>query len=124
MSSIRVTYSGLISFLIGFISLITGLVFTVIFTRSLSPEEFGTWGIIGTLTGYVILTNPLISYWVTREIARGEESGKTAIQTSFLFSVIAIIIYIGIAFFFSSQTEIGSIFIIFCNTSYSNPVFS
>jgi len=43
MSNIRVTYSGLISLGTKFSSIITGLVFTLIVTRSLSPEEFGTW---------------------------------------------------------------------------------
>ena len=43
MSEIRVTYSGLISFIAGLITLGTGLVFTIIVTRSLSQQDYGTW---------------------------------------------------------------------------------
>ena len=97
MSEIRVTFSGLISFVVGIGSLITGLIFTIIVTRRLTPEEFGEWGLIGALTGYVLMFSPLISYWNTREIARGVDSGRTALQSSMLFSFGAIIVNLIIA---------------------------
>ena len=56
MSNIRVTYSGLISFTVGLISVFTGLVFLTIVTRSLSIEEYGTWGLLlNLLILYVFL---------------------------------------------------------------------
>ena len=55
MSGIRVTYSGLISFVVGIGSVFTGLIFTIIVTRRLTPDEFGEWGLIGALTGYVLI---------------------------------------------------------------------
>ena len=61
MSNIRVTYSGLISLAVGFSSLLTGTIFTLIVTRSLTPEEFGTWGLIGGLLSYVLIVEPIIS---------------------------------------------------------------
>ena len=97
MSEIRVTFSGLISFAVGIGSLVTGLIFTLIVTRRLTPEEFGEWGLIGALTGYVLMFNPLISYWNTREIARGVDSGKTSLQSSLLFSFGGILVYLIIA---------------------------
>jgi O-antigen/teichoic acid export membrane protein len=97
MSEIRVTFSGLVSFIIGLGSLVTGLIFTLIVTRRLTPEEFGEWGLIGSLTGYVLMFSPLISYWNTREIARGVDSGKTSLQSSLLFSFGAILVYLIIA---------------------------
>ena len=97
MSEIRVTFSGLISFVVGIGSLVTGLIFTLIVTRRLTPEEFGEWGLIGALTGYVLMFNPLISYWNTREVARGVDSGKTSLHSSLLFSFGAILVYLIIA---------------------------
>lgn len=102
MSSIRVTYSGLIALIIGLSSVITGLVFTLIVTRRLSPEEFGLWAIIGSMISYFIISELVISYWATRQIARGEKVGKTAISTSSVFSIIAIPIYLGLALFVSN----------------------
>jgi O-antigen/teichoic acid export membrane protein len=104
LSNIRVTYSALISLIVGVIGTITGLIFILIVTRSLSPEEFGTWGLIFGLFSSVTLFEPIIGFWVTREIARGKESGKTAIVTSSLFSIGAIFIFLVITYFISNPT--------------------
>jgi len=106
MSNVRVTYSGLISLVIGLTSVVTGLIFTLIVTRTLSPEEFGTWSLIGGLITYVILIEPIIAYWATREISRGIDSGKTAVFSSGVFSAFGIIGYIGIAYVVSFQSDI------------------
>ena len=99
MSGIRVTYSGLISLIVTFSTVVTGSIFILIVTRQLSPEEFGTWGLIGALTTYVIIIEPIISMWALRETARGEKSGKTALVTSGMFSTVGIIAYLVIAYF-------------------------
>tara|TARA_B100001245_G_scaffold200895_1_gene160872 strand:+ start:3783 stop:5276 length:1494 start_codon:yes stop_codon:yes gene_type:complete len=105
LAEIRVTYSGLISVAVGLITIITGLLFTIILTRTLDPIEFGTWGIITTLFFSVLQIEPIISYWVTREVARGLESAKTAIFSSGIFSSIAVIIYLIIVHFVHSGTD-------------------
>ena len=105
MAEIRVTYSGLISVAVGLITIITGLLFTIILTRTLDPIEFGTWGIITTLFFSVLQIEPIISYWVTREVARGLESAKTAIFSSGVFSSMAVIIYLIIVHFVHSGTD-------------------
>lgn len=60
---------------------------------------------IGALTTYVIIIEPIISVWAIREIARGEKSGKTAIVTSGMFSIIGISAYIVIAYFVGMQVN-------------------
>ena len=107
MSNIRVTYSGLISFVIGLLSIITGLVFTIIVTRQLSPEQLGSWTLIGGLIVYVMVIEPMISYWATRETARDVKSGKTALVSSTIFSTIAITIYLIIALVVSENSQVS-----------------
>ena len=107
MSNIRVTYSGLISFMIGLLSIITGLVFTIIVTRQLSPEQLGSWTLIGGLIVYVMVIEPMISYWATRETARDIKSGKTALVSSTIFSTIAITIYLIIALVVSENSQVS-----------------
>lgn len=107
MSGIRVTYSGVLSFVVGIASVVTGLIFTLIVTRQLTQEEFGTWGLIGSLTAYALIFRPVVAYWNTREIARGEESGKTAFMSSGIFGLIAIIIYLLIAYIFGNQIDVN-----------------
>ena len=79
MNDIRVTYSGLIAFLVGIGSIVTGTVFTLIITRQLSVEEFGTWNLIGSIIAYTLLLESPIFFWITREIARDKKSAKTGI---------------------------------------------
>lgn len=106
MSHVRVTYSGLISLIVGLGTLFTGLIFTLIITRQLSQEEFGTWSLIGTLITYVTIIDPIIAYWNTREIARGQDTGKTAIVSSSFMIPLAVFVYLGIAYFFGQQIEL------------------
>ena len=95
----------MISVVIGLLTIITGFVFTIILTRTLDPVEFGTWGVITVLFLGVLNIEPIISYWATREVARGLESAKTAIFSSGIFSSMAVIIYLIIVHFVHSGTD-------------------
>ena len=95
----------MISVVVGLLTIITGFVFTIILTRTLDPVEFGTWGVITVLFLGVLQIEPIISYWVTREVARGLESAKTAIFSSGIFSSIGIIIYLIIIHFVHNGTD-------------------
>jgi len=108
MSNIRVTYSGLIAFVIGFAGVITGIIFVIIVTRQLSPEELGLWTLIGSLVSYVVIVEPIVSYWTTRQIARGETVGKTSVFTSGLFSIGGFFAYLIIAIFVSDLLKVNS----------------
>ena len=59
MAEIRVTYSGLISVAVGLITIITGVAFMLIVTRTLDPVEFGTWGVITVLFLGVLNIEPI-----------------------------------------------------------------
>jgi len=106
LSGIRVTYTGLISLIGGIISVFTGIIFTLIITRTVTPEEYGTWGLILGLITYVMLIGPIVSYWSTRDTARNIQSGKTAIWSSMLLSIGAISIYILISYLMSDYTNV------------------
>jgi hypothetical protein len=105
LSSIRVTYSGLIGLVVSMIGVVTGTVFVIIVTRNLLPEEFGLWTLIGSVVSYVLVINPIVTYWTTRQVARGEEIGKMAVGMSGAFSVGGMIIYLGIAIFLATTTD-------------------
>ena len=94
MSNIRVGYSGLIAFVVGLVSLFTGLIFILMITRRLTPEEFGLWALIGNIVSYFLISELIFSYWSTRQIARNENIGRTAVLSSGLFSLMSIPLYI------------------------------
>jgi len=99
LSSIRVTYSGLIALVVSIIAVITGTIFILIVTRRLSPEDLGLWTLINTLVTYVFVIDPIVSYWSTRQIARGENVGKSAMFIASIFSMAGILAYLIISYF-------------------------
>lgn len=101
MSNIRVTYSGIIALIVSFSGIIIGTIFVVIVTRRLQPEELGIWTLIGSLVTYVAIIEPVINTWSTRQIARGEQVGKTALYSSGFFSAVGVLCYGGIAIYVS-----------------------
>ena len=74
--------------------ILAGLIFTVIVTRQLEPEEFGVWAVIGSMTSYSIVSGPIVFYWTTRQTARGKPVGKTSLVSSSLFAGGSVPIYV------------------------------
>lgn len=105
MSGIRVRYSGLVAFSVGILTVFTGLVFTLIVTRTLTVEEYGTWSLIITVIGYLIVSGAIINYWTIRGIAREYAIGKTSFSSSLIFSFGLIPIYIAFAILFSENSN-------------------
>ncbi len=107
MSDIRVTYSGLIALIGGLAGVIFGLGFILIVTRSLSPEEFGTWALLLSIVNYLLISEAIISVWTIRQIARGELVGKTSVLSSGTMSLFILPVFVVYAFFVSesNQTE-------------------
>jgi len=73
----------------------------------LTITDYGTWGLISGLYGYIVVIEPIMSYWATREIARGIESGKTAMFSSGIFSIVGVLVYIVIASLVSHHTNVN-----------------
>jgi len=93
LSNIRVTYSGFIAFTVAILGIFLGLVFTLMITRRLTPEEFGTWALILGIVGYFLISESFITFWTTRQISRGEEVAKTSVLSSIIISFLAILIF-------------------------------
>ena len=105
MSNIRVKYSGLLAFLVGIIAVFTGLLFTIIVTRSLTVEEFGTWSLINILIGFLVVSESTINFWTIRGISRGSDMGKTSFISSLMFAFGLIPVYILFAILFSENSN-------------------
>jgi O-antigen/teichoic acid export membrane protein len=106
LNDVRVTYSGLIAFVVSIISVITGTIFVIMVTRRLEPEDLGLWTLAGSLVSYVIIVRPMITYWSTRQLSRGEDIGKTTIFTSGTFSIFSTIGYLGFVLYFTLTTDV------------------
>lgn len=102
LDDIRVTYSGLLGFAVAIGGMLAGLAFIITVTRQLSPEEFGVWAVIGSMTSYSIAAEPVISYWTARQVARGKPVGKTSMVSTSMFAGGSIPIYLISIYLFTS----------------------
>jgi len=75
-------------------------------TRRLTPEDFGIWSLLLSFINYFLISEVIISYWATRQIARGEKIGKTSFISSLGISGINIPIFILYTFFISQNNNI------------------
>ena len=106
MSDIRVTYSGLIGFAVAMGGILSGFAFTLIVTRQLEPQEFGIWTVIAGMIGYSIVTEPVITYWTTRQVARDEPVAKTSLVSGMFFAGGSIPVYV-ISIYLFTDVEPG-----------------
>ena len=88
------------------VTVFASMIFNLIVTRTLTPDEYGMWGLINGFLVYAVVLEPIIGYWVAREIARKVETGKTAIISSGVLSTIGIFVFIVVSFFVGKEAEL------------------
>ncbi len=98
--------TGLLVFTGRIISAFTGLLFTVMVARWLSPGTFGTWEVIITLVTFSAYPVGVVAYWATRDVARGRMVGRTAFWSGLLLSSLGLVLYF--AFTFVTYSRIAS----------------
>jgi len=59
---LRLQYSGFIIFTAQILSVITGLVYTLLLTRSMTSEQYGTWTNIFDYTAYFLIFTGFIPF--------------------------------------------------------------
>lgn len=106
-ASVRPKKTGLIVFSSRIVSVFTGLLFLVMMTRWLTPSQFGLWEFIIDVVAFAAYPTGIITYWATREVARGKPVARTALLTSQITSVLGIGVYLLLALL--SYREVGSV---------------
>jgi len=92
---IRLRYSGLIFFFFRLFSVGTGLLFTLMITRSITLEEYGVYGNLNDILSYFTLTSSIIPFWVTRFIARQRPgAAETGLVVNAIVAAISAAIYL------------------------------
>ena len=92
---IRVHYSGFIIFAAQMLSVVTGIIFTLLLTRNMTKQQYGIWANIFDLLGYFTLLSGLFPFWATRFVARGKEGAtKTALLANLLVALASTAVYL------------------------------
>jgi len=112
VSNIRLKYSGFVNFASRMISVATGLLFTMLVTRRLSEESFGTWQFYSSLLSYFTIPSSIANYWLTREIGRGKPVAKSGVFFNSMVSLLSatLFIYLSSAFAASVSIDLPTIF--------------
>ncbi len=71
----------------------TGLIFLIMAARWLTPSELGLWEVIIDVVAFASFPIGVVSYWATRDIARGRLSGKTAYAIAIAMSAFGLGVY-------------------------------
>jgi O-antigen/teichoic acid export membrane protein len=96
-NTIRLQYSGFIIFAAQITSIITGLVFTLLLSRNMTPQQYGIWANIFDLIGYFLLLSGLFPFWTMRFVARRKEGAvKTGLLTNLAVSLVSTAIYLSL----------------------------
>jgi len=94
-SEIRVQYSGYIIFATKLLSVATGLVFTLMLTRSTTEQQLGIWGNVNDILAYFAFLASAFPFWTMRFAARDKEGSiKTGLIANLTISMIATVIYL------------------------------
>jgi hypothetical protein len=97
---IGVRSTGLVVFGGRALSAITGLLFIVMATRWLAPNQLGLWEVVIDIATFASYPIGIVAYWATRDIARGRLVGRTAFVLGGAMSGLGLLIY----FFFTFVT--------------------
>jgi O-antigen/teichoic acid export membrane protein len=96
---LRLQYSGFIIFSSQLLGIVTGLIFTLLLTRSMKLPQYGIWTNIFDYTGYFTLFSGLLPFWATRFVARGkEETAKTSSLAQLIMGLVSMAIYFPVIF--------------------------
>ena len=96
---LRLQYSGFIIFSTQLLGIITGLIFTLLLTRNMSPSQYGIWTNIFDYTLYFTVFSGLLPFWAIRFVARGKEGTvKTSSLAQLVIALISMAIYFPVIF--------------------------
>jgi O-antigen/teichoic acid export membrane protein len=110
---IRLRYSGFIVFAAQMLSLVTGLVFTLLLTRNMAAQEYGVWANIFDVISYFLLLSGVFPFWTLRFVARRwEGAAKTGFLANLVLSLISAFVYILAAPFVASALHISGSYVL------------
>jgi O-antigen/teichoic acid export membrane protein len=77
------------------LSVITGMVYTLLITWNTTKAQYGTWINLFDLMAYFVLLASALPFWTTRFAARGKEGAvKTGLASNLIIALISVALYI------------------------------
>lgn len=111
--SISLRKTGIVVFGARIASIFTGLVFLVMMTRYLSAQQFGLYEVITDLVTFGAYPAGVVTFWATRDVARGKMFGRTAVVLNLALSALGVALYIVLSVLSSyriASASLGTLF--------------
>lgn len=81
------------------------LYFVTLLTRRVSVEEYGVWVMITRYASYFVIPSAIYSFWLSRNISRGQNTSRTGLYSSIIMGITAIPFYLVLMQIISSEFE-------------------
>lgn len=107
MLRIGIRSTGIVVFGGRALSAVTGLMFILMATRWLAPKQLGLWEVIVDLVAFSSYPVGIVSYWATRDIARGSLVGRTAFALGAVMSGFGLLLYLFFSFVTRSSLAVS-----------------
>ncbi len=110
----RLVYSGLVLFAAKILSVGTGMLFTLMITRTVPVEEYGIWVNVNLdIIMYFTLLASAIPFWTMRFVARKHEgSAKTGIISNLILALASASIYVVLTPFILSALGVSGNYLV------------
>jgi len=92
--NVRLRYASILNYVLNIGSMVFGFLFITLVARRLTVEEYGVWVMILRYVSYLIIPGAIYSYWLPRNISRGQNTSRTGLYTSIIFGLILVPFYL------------------------------
>jgi O-antigen/teichoic acid export membrane protein len=92
--TVRLRFTGLVMFATKVFGEFTGLAFTILVIRILSPVNLGIWQWISTIIAYTLIPISIINFWIGRFVARDYSYSRTGLVLSLVLFLPVTVFYI------------------------------
>lgn len=104
-SRVRLRFASLVMYVLSIGGALFSLYFVTLLTRRVSVEEYGVWVMITRYASYFIIPSVIYSYWLPRNISRGENTSRTGLYSSIIMGITAIPFYLVLVQIISREFE-------------------
>jgi O-antigen/teichoic acid export membrane protein len=104
-SKVRLRFASLVMYLLSTGGALFSLYFVTLLTRSVGVVEYGVWVMITKYANYFIIPSVIYSYWLPRNVSRGENTSRTGLYSSIIMGITAIPFYLFLVQIISREFE-------------------
>jgi hypothetical protein len=115
-TTIRLRYTGLVTFASHVLSVFTSLAFLTFLTRNLTVVDFGVWAYIMLIISFIFFPINITNYWIPRYTARGVNVSKTGLAINLTMSLLGLAIFLLISPYLAKKVNTDLLFFVFASS--------